>query len=121
MTRIKRGFVAIRKRKKILKRAKGFRGSHSKQFRTANQQVTKALLYSYIHRRLKKRYFRRLWIRRLNGVLRSRYKNSPYQMRYSKFIHKLHQHNIKFDRKILSQLAIHHPSSLDEIVKQAGN
>ena len=70
MPRVKRGNVARKRRKKILKMAKGFRGSHSKLFRTANQQVMKALRNAYRDRRKKKRDFRRLWIVRINAAAR---------------------------------------------------
>nr|YP_009398918.1 ribosomal protein L20 [Cliftonaea pectinata]ARW68116.1 ribosomal protein L20 [Cliftonaea pectinata] len=100
MTRIKRGNVARKRRKKILKLAKGFRGSHSKLFRTAKQQVLKALKYSYIGRKNKKRYYRRLWIIRINAAVRS------YDINYSQFIHTLKKLNIALNRKMLSQLAI---------------
>jgi large subunit ribosomal protein L20 len=70
MARVKRGNVARKRRNKILKLAKGFRGSHSKLFRTANQQVMKALRYAYRHRRNRKRDFRRLWTTRINAAAR---------------------------------------------------
>lgn len=100
MTRIKRGNVARRRRKKILKLAKGFRGSHSKLFRTAKQQVLKALKYSYVGRKNRKRFYRSLWIVRINASVRS------YKLNYSKFIHLLKKENIALNRKILSQLAL---------------
>nr|YP_009396421.1 ribosomal protein L20 [Polysiphonia scopulorum]ARW65607.1 ribosomal protein L20 [Polysiphonia scopulorum] len=100
MTRIKRGNVARKRRKKVLKLAKGFRGSHSKLFRTAKQQVLKALKYSYIGRKNKKRYYRRLWIVRINAAVRS------YNISYSQFIYLLKKENIALNRKILSQLAL---------------
>ncbi len=67
MVRVKRGNVARKRRKKILNLAKGYRGSHSRLFRVANQQVMKALTYSYIGRKQKKRIFRKLWITRINS------------------------------------------------------
>ena len=70
MVRIKRGNVARKRRSKKLKLAKGFKGAHSRLYRTANQQVMKALVYSYTGRKRKKRDFRRLWICRLNAILR---------------------------------------------------
>nr|YP_010851238.1 ribosomal protein L20 [Aphanocladia delicatula]WGH14219.1 ribosomal protein L20 [Aphanocladia delicatula] len=100
MTRIKRGNVARKRRKKILKLAKGFRGSHSKLFRTAKQQVLKALKYSYIGRKHRKRNYRRLWIVRINAAVRF------YNMNYSQFIYLLKKSNIALNRKILSQLAL---------------
>nr|YP_009394773.1 ribosomal protein L20 [Polysiphonia elongata]ARW63335.1 ribosomal protein L20 [Polysiphonia elongata] len=100
MTRIKRGNVARKRRKKVLRLAKGFRGSHSKLFRTAKQQVLKALKYSYIGRKQKKRQYRRLWIVRINAATRS------FSMSYSQFIYLLKKRNIAVNRKILSQLAL---------------
>ena len=68
MVRVKRGNVAQKRRQKILNRAKGFRGAHSRLFRTANQQVMKALRYAYVGRKEKKRKFRQLWITRINAA-----------------------------------------------------
>nr|YP_010619679.1 Ribosomal protein L20 [Tayloriella tenebrosa]WAX03692.1 Ribosomal protein L20 [Tayloriella tenebrosa] len=100
MTRIKRGNVARKRRKKVLKLAKGFRGSHSKLFRTAKQQVLKALKYSYIGRKQRKRDYRRLWIIRINAATRL------YNINYSEFIYLLKNKNIALNRKILSQLVL---------------
>nr|YP_009398702.1 ribosomal protein L20 [Kuetzingia canaliculata]ARW67888.1 ribosomal protein L20 [Kuetzingia canaliculata] len=100
MTRIKRGNVARKRRKKILKLAKGFRGSHSKLFRTAKQQVSKALKYSYIGRKQKKRDYRRLWIIRINAAVRD------YNLNYSQFICLIKRVNVGLNRKILAQLAV---------------
>ena len=71
MVRVKRGNVARKRRKKILQLAKGYRGAHSRLFRIANQQVMKALRYSYIGRKQKKRFFRKLWITRINVASRA--------------------------------------------------
>ena len=71
MVRVKRGNVAIKRRKKIFKFAKGYTGAHSRLFRTANQQVMKALVYSYVGRKRRKRDFRSLWICRVNAASRS--------------------------------------------------
>nr|ARW60217.1 ribosomal protein L20 [Laurencieae sp.] len=100
MTRIKRGNIARQRRKKILKLAKGFRGSHSKLFCTAKQQVLKSLKYSYIGRKNKKRNYRRLWISRINAVTRL------HNITYSQFIALLKKSNIGLNRKMLAQLAI---------------
>ena len=88
MVRIKRGNVARKRRKKILQLAKGYRGAHSRLFRVANQQVMKALRYSYVGRKQKKRVFRRLWITRINTM--SRMNN----ISYSKLIHNFKKSNI---------------------------
>jgi large subunit ribosomal protein L20 len=100
MVRIKRGNVARKSRKKILQLAKGFRGSHSRLFRVANQQVMKALRYSYVGRKQKKRNFRRLWIARINAASRVN------GISYSQLIHKFKKSNIELNRKMLSQIAI---------------
>jgi large subunit ribosomal protein L20 len=100
MVRIKRGNVARKRRKKILQLAKGYRGAHSRLFRVANQQVMKALRYSYVGRKQKKRVFRRLWITRINTM--SRMNN----ISYSKLIHNFKKSNIDLNRKMLSQIAV---------------
>nr|ARW69338.1 ribosomal protein L20 [Polysiphonia sp.] len=100
MTRVKRGNVARKRRKKVLKLAKGFRGSHSKLFRTAKQQVLKSLKYSYIGRKHRKRNYRRLWVIRINAAVRL------FDISYSQFIYLLKIRNVALNRKVLSQLAI---------------
>ncbi|NCO75543.1 MAG: 50S ribosomal protein L20 [Cyanobacteria bacterium] len=113
MTRVKRGNVARKRRNKILKLAKGFRGSHSKLFRTANQQVMKALRNAYRDRRKKKRDFRRLWITRINAAARI------HGISYSQLINKLDHANITLNRKILAQLAIQDAEAFQKIVELA--
>lgn len=100
MTRVKRGFVAQRRRKKILDRTEGFIGSSSTLFRTANQRYIKALTYSTRDRKTKKRDYRSLWITRLNAVA------NENGMNYSSFISACKENNILLNRKVLSQLAI---------------
>lgn len=100
MVRIKRGNVARKRRKKILSMASGYRGAHSVLFRVANQQVMKALRYSYIDRKQKKRIFRRIWITRINAA--SRFNG----VSYSQLINKFKKSNIDLNRKMLSQIAI---------------
>jgi large subunit ribosomal protein L20 len=115
MVRIQRGNVARKRRKKILALAKGFRGTHSKLFRVANAQVIKALKYSYVGRKQKKRQFRKLWITRLNAATRQTTVGT-----YSTFIHKVKNAKIQINRKMLSQLAIVDPLSfekLQEVIK----
>lgn len=113
MTRVKRGNVARKRRKKILKLAKGFRGSHSKLFRTANQQVMKALRNAYRDRRKRKRDFRRLWIARINGAVRA------HGINYSQLIGYLKKANILLNRKVLAQMAILDPTSFGKVVELA--
>ena len=100
MVRVKRGNVARKRRKKILTLASGYRGAHSVLFRVANQQVMKALRYSYIGRKQKKRIFRKIWINRINAASRIN------GISYSKLIHKFKKSNIDLNRKMLSQIAV---------------
>lgn len=100
MVRIKRGNVARKRRKKILSLASGYRGAHSSLFRVANQQVMKALRYSYVGRKQKKRIFRQIWISRINAA--SRLNGTTY----SQLIHKFKISNIDINRKMLSQIAV---------------
>jgi large subunit ribosomal protein L20 len=113
MTRVKRGNVARKRRKKILKLAKGFRGGHSKLFRTANQIVMKALRNSYRDRRKRKRDFRRLWITRINAAARE------HGMSYSQLAGKLKKANIGLNRKMLAQLAILDPQAFSKVMELA--
>lgn len=100
MVRVKRGNVARKRRKNILKLAKGFKGSHSSLFRTAKQQVLKSLKYSYIGRKNKKRDYRRLWIVRINAALK------PFSITYSQFICGIKKCQIGLNRKMLGQIAV---------------
>jgi large subunit ribosomal protein L20 len=111
--RVKRGYKARRRRKKVLKLARGFRGGRSKLFRTAADAVDKALMYAYRDRRARKRDFRRLWIARINAAARMN------NMSYSKFIHGLKLAGIELDRKILADLAVSDPSGFAKIVNMA--
>lgn len=113
MPRVKRGNVARKRRKKILKLAKGFRGSHSKLFRTANQQVMKALRNAYRDRRKKKRDFRRLWIVRVNAAARMN------GLSYSKLTNQLKKANIEINRKMLAELAVVDPQAFAQVVEVA--
>jgi len=100
MARVKRGNIARKRRKKILQLAKGYRGAHSRLFRIANQQVMKALRYSYVGRKQKKRVFRKLWITRINAASRLN------GLSYSRLIHNFKKSNIGLNRKMLSQIAV---------------
>lgn len=114
MTRVKRGNVARKRRKKILKLAKGFRGCQSTNFRTANQRVMQALRNSYRDRRKRKRDFRRLWITRINAAARL------HGMSYSQLIGSLKKANIQINRKMLAQLAVIDPQAFSQVIEQAG-
>ena len=100
MVRVKRGNVARKRRNKILSLASGYRGSHSVLFRVANQQVMKALRYSYVGRKQKKRIFRRIWISRINAASRLN------ETSYSQLINKYKKSNIDLNRTMLSQIAV---------------
>jgi large subunit ribosomal protein L20 len=107
--RIKRGYKARRRRKKVLKLAKGYRGGHSKVFRTAADTVDKALMYAYRDRRARKRDYRKLWVARINAAARMN------NMSYNKFIHGLKLAGVELDRKVLAELAISDPSGFSRI------
>jgi large subunit ribosomal protein L20 len=110
MVRVKRGNVARKRRKKILQLAKGYRGAHSRLFRVANQQVMKALRYSYVGRKQKKRMFRRIWITRINAASRVN------GVTYSKLIHNFKKSNIELNRKMLAQIAVLDTTTFNELV-----
>ena len=111
--RIKRGFKARRRRNKVLKLAKGFRGGHSKLFRTAADTVDRALNYAYRDRKQRKRQFRRLWIARINAAARMN------DLSYSRFISGLKNADVNLDRKVLADLAISDPSGFAQIAALA--
>lgn len=111
--RIKRGFKARRRRKKVLKLAKGYRGGRSKLFRTATDAVDKALMYAYRDRKARKRDFRKLWIARINAATRMN------NLSYSKFIHGLKLAGVELDRKVLAELAISDPTGFSQIASLA--
>lgn len=100
MVRVKRGNVARKRRKKVLALASGYRGAHSVLFRVANQQVMKALRYSYVGRKQKKRVFRKIWISRINAASRLN------GLSYSQLICKFKKSKIDLNRKMLSQISI---------------
>ena len=111
--RIKRGYKARHRRKRVLKLAKGFRGGRSKLFRKAEDSVDKALNYAYRGRRQRKRDFRRLWIARINAAARMN------DLSYSKFISGLKKANVDLDRKVLAELALSDPAGFSKIAALA--
>jgi large subunit ribosomal protein L20 len=111
MTRVKRGYVAIRRRNRVLERASGFRGAHSRLFRPTKQQVIKALVASKRDRDKRKRDFRKLWITRINAAVRSQ------GLSYSRFIHRLYEAKILINRKMLAQIAVLDETAFTKIVK----
>ncbi len=113
MARVKKAVNARKKHKKILKLAKGFRGSRSKLFRPANAFVMKALRNAYTGRKLRKRDFRKLWIQRINAGTRM------HGLSYSKFINGLKLAGININRKMLSEMAINDPDGFKQLVETA--
>ena len=112
MPRAKRGYKARRRRNKVLKQAKGFRGGQSRLYRTATERVNRALKFAYRDRRVKKRDFRSLWIVRINAA------TNALDLSYSRFIHGLKQLKIDLNRKILSEMAVNHPKEFGQLVSQ---
>jgi large subunit ribosomal protein L20 len=113
MVRVKGGNVTRKHKKKILNLAKGFRGSHSKIFKMANEQVMKALKYSYVGRKQKKKQFRKLWITRINATVRK-----DNNLNYSRFINKIKLEKIKLNRKMLAQIAILDNLTFQSLIKK---
>lgn len=110
--RIKRAVNAVKKRRSILKSAKGYRGAKSKLYRTAREQVMKGGQYAYIGRKLKKRNFRALWITRINAGCRQN------GISYSKFIAGLKNKGIDLNRKVLADMAVREPEAFASLVGQ---
>ncbi len=110
--RVKRGPKKARRRKKILKLAKGYFGAKKNLYRTAKEQVEKSLVYSYAGRKQRKRDFRKLWIIRINAAVRN------YGLSYSKFMDGLNKANINLNRKVLSELAVRDPEAFKSIVEK---
>lgn len=110
MARVKRGSVLRARHKKILKYAKGFRGSNSKLFIAANQTVMKAWRNAYRDRRKKKRDYRRLWITRINAACRQ------HGMSYSRFMNALMKAEVQINRKMLSEMAIADKDAFKKLV-----
>jgi large subunit ribosomal protein L20 len=113
MPRVKGGSVARRRRKKILKLAKGYFGSKSTIFRTANEQVMRSLRYAYRDRKKKKSEFRKLWIQRINAAAKLN------GTKYSTLIHGLALANVQVNRKMLADIAVHQPEDFTAYVKLA--
>ncbi len=113
MPRVKRGVTSHKRHKKILKAAKGYVGSKSKLYRVANQQVMKSGNYAYVHRKLKKREFRKLWIARINAAARDNGTS------YSKLVHGLKVAGVDVNRKVLADLAITDPQGFKELAELA--
>ncbi|HIS98751.1 MAG TPA: 50S ribosomal protein L20 [Candidatus Faecaligallichristensenella faecipullorum] len=113
MARVKRAVNALKKRRKVMKLAKGYFGAKSKQYRAASEQVRRSLRYAYIGRKLKKRDFRRLWITRINAGARAN------GLSYSKFINGLKVAGVTVDRKILADLAVNDAAAFAQLAEKA--
>jgi len=115
MPKVKNAVQSRRRRKKILKSAKGYWGGKSRLYKTAKESVERAMLYSYRDRRVRKREFRKLWITRINAAVR------PHGMNYSGFMHQLSQNKIELNRKILADIAVSDPVTFSKIVNSVKN
>lgn len=113
MPRAKKGFKARRRRNRILKHASGYHSARSRLYAYAKEVVMKAWVYSYAHRRRRKRDFRRLWITRINAAARTNGTS------YSRLMHGLKQANVGIDRKILSELAVSDPQAFAKVASTA--
>ena len=113
MPRVKRGFKARRRRKKILKEAKGYRGGQSNLFKTASISVNRARMFAYRDRRNRKRDFRKLWIIRINAAAREN------GLSYSKLMDGLNKAGIELDRKVLAEMAVLDPVAFSKIASVA--
>jgi len=111
--RVKRGIIRARRRRRIMKLAKGFKGKKSTSHKIAKERVMKALKNSYISRRLRKRDFRKLWIVRVNAASRER------GMPYSRFMEGLHKAHIGINRKMLADIAVRDGAAFDQLVEVA--
>lgn len=111
MPRVKRGKIHIKKRKKILKSAKGYKWGRKNLLKLAKVAVLKAKVHSYRERKRKKRVFRRLWQIKINAFVRN------YGFSYSSFINALKKNNIKLDRKILADISENNPKIMEKIIE----
>ncbi|MCM1566890.1 MAG: 50S ribosomal protein L20 [Dehalobacter sp.] len=113
MARVKRGVRAHERHKKILKLARGYRGRKSKLFRMAKQQVVKSMAYAYVHRKQRRRDFRKLWITRINAAARMN------NITYNRLMYGLKLANVNINRKMLADLAVNDPAAFTKLVEVA--
>ncbi len=113
MSRVKRGVAARRRKNRILKAAKGYRGARSRLLKTAREAVEKGWKYSYRDRKQRKRQFRSLWIARINAAARE------HDISYSRLMHGLQQAGVEIDRKVLAELAISDPKAFGSLAELA--
>jgi large subunit ribosomal protein L20 len=110
--RTTKGSARTRAKRRLYRRAKGYRGGRKNLLRTVKETLVRAEAYAYRDRRVRKRDFRKLWITRISAAVRER------GLRYSEFIHGLKQAGIELDRKTLAEMAVHDPAGLDAVVEQ---
>ena len=113
MARVKRSVHAKKKRREVLRKAKGYFGSRSKRYRVAKEQLLHSGQYAYRDRRDRKAQFRRLWIARINAAVR------PHGMSYSRFINGLKTAGVEVDRKMLADMAVHDPAAFGQLLEAA--
>jgi large subunit ribosomal protein L20 len=113
MPRTKGGNRTRKRHKKVIKQAKGYRGTRSKLYKRANEAVLRAGEHAFAGRRKRRRDLRRLWITRINAAL------TPHNLNYSRFIKGLKEANIQLDRKILADLAVSDPKAFEQVVAKA--
>ena len=113
MARVKGGLISRKKKNKVIHSAKGYFGSRHSKFHTAKQAVMKSGQYAYIHRRLKKRDFRKLWIARINAAARNN------GTTYSRMVHGLKVAGVDINRKLLAELAISDPQGFTQLAELA--
>jgi len=112
MPRVKRGVIASKRRKKVIKAAKGYKWRRKSNYRAAKEAVIKAGKYAYRDRKAKKRVMRRLWITRLNNAVRL------YGMKYSELVKIMKDQKIELDRKVLSQMAVENPEAFERFINK---
>jgi large subunit ribosomal protein L20 len=112
MSRVKRGKIAHKRRKKLLKQVKGYKFARKRKYRMAKEALFKALSYAYSHRKQKKRIQRALWQTKISAALKQ------FSLSYSKFMNLLKKKNIKLNRKMLSALSETQPKIFEQLVKQ---
>jgi len=113
MPRVKRSITAKKKRRKILKMAKGYFGARSRLLKTATEAVERGMKYAYRDRRVRKRDFRKLWIARINAAART------HEISYSRLVDGMKKAGVGIDRKMLADLAVHDPRGFSEVVSIA--
>lgn len=111
--RTRKGSARTRAKRRLYRRAKGYRGGRKNLLRTVKETLIRSGAYAYRDRRVRKREFRKLWVIRINAAVRER------GLRYSEFIHGLKKAGIELDRKALSEMAINDPAAFDSVVEQA--